>query len=361
MARAVITPEQEQATNGRARGGPASRPEVACIAWVPSDTRPGALAAELGGEARTFFDLRIVHRPLVPLRYLVSAVRTAWYLVRRRPRSVIVQAPPVPAAALAWGYGLLARSPVVIDSHPAAFGLDGVLVDRVMLPLLAWLAKRTRACIVATDELADKVQKWGGRALVVHEGPPPAQPPAAANFTRPSALFVCTFAPDEPVVAVIEAARRLPEVEFRITGDPRRRPAGLARTAPPNVKWLGFLGVQAYWRALGEASVILCLTNRGQAVLRSAYEAVYARRPLVTTGWPHMTELFPYALPVANEDESIAGAVRSAIARHEELSAVAAVACEAQTERWLEQLQPLRAALALRSEPLPAQNLEATA
>lgn len=339
----------------------ASRPAVACIAWVPSDTRPRALAAALGGESRTFFDLRIVRRPLVPLRYLISAVRTLWYLAYRRPRAIIVQAPPVPAAALVWAWGSLFRAPVVIDSHPAAFGLEGVRVDRAMLPVLAWLAKRVRGCIVATGDLAGTVQAWGGRALVLHEPPPPAPPYHPVSPARPSVLFVCTFAPDEPVAAVVEAARRLPAIEFRITGDTRRRPAGLERAAPPNVTWLGFLGVDGYWRALGEASVILSLTDREQAVLRSAHEAVYARRPLVITDWPHMKKLFPHAIPVANDGASIARGVGRALAGHDELSAVADTACDTQTERWRGQLQTLRAALAGGGDAPLAERLEATA
>jgi glycosyltransferase involved in cell wall biosynthesis len=306
---------------------------------VPGDSRPRALATALGGEARTFFDLGIVSRPLVPVRYLLSAARTLAYLARRRPSGVIVQAPPVPAALIAFAYGRLAGVPVVVDSHPAAFALERARPDRLMLPLLRWLAPRVSALIVTTPDLARRVREWGGRPLIVHEPPSPA----ARVAERPDGvLFVSTFAPDEPLEEVLEAARALPDVRFRITGDPRRKPDV---AAPPNVEWTGFLRGEDYWRMLGRSAVILSLTRREQAVLRSSYEAVYALRPLIASDWPHMRELFPQATHASNHGAGIAAAVRGVLERRAELEAAAAPARELQLARWEQQLAGLRDAL----------------
>ena len=68
---------------------------------------------------------------------------------------------------------------------------------------------------------------------------PPGEPyPVEPGF---NVLFVCTFASDEPVEAVLEAARQLPEVHFYVTGDRRKKPASFFETAPPNVIFTGFL------------------------------------------------------------------------------------------------------------------------
>ena len=333
-----------------------ARADVVCIAWAPGDSRPRALASVLGGEAATFFDLGIVWKPLVPLRYAVSAVRTLLHLARRRPRAVVIQAPPVPAALLVWIYARLARARLVIDSHTAAFALSGARVDQAMLPLLAWLAPRVDGLIVTTEEVADVVRGWGGRPLIVHEPPPdwPSVDAAPCRDGRRQVLVISTFARDEPLDEVLGAAAALPEVAFRVTGDLRKLPAALRARAPANVEWTGYLHGADYRRALAEADAIVTLDERGQSVARSAYEAVYAGRPLVTSDWPHLRRLFPYAVTVKNRADSIARGVCDALDRQAELEAAAPAARAQQLRRWDEQAAALRAALAGPSGRSPA-------
>lgn len=322
------------------------RPPVSTIAWVSNGGRPREIAIALGGEARWYHDLGIVRKHLVPLRYLVSSLRTLGYLIRSRPRAVVVQAPPVLLAVIAWLYGRASGAAVVIDSHPAAFGMDGSTIDRVMLPLLKRLAPRADAWLVTTDELVEQVEEWGGRGFVFHEAPPEwsgngPQPDIEPN----SVLFVNTFAPDEPSAEVLKAARRLPHVRFRITGDLRRLSPGVRRLAGGNVEWLGYLTGDNYPRALRQADVVLTLTDRRESVPRSAYEAVYAERPLVTTDWPHMVDLFPYAVKVTNDANSIAEGVQRALDSSAELHDSTHSALELQTARWESQVEHLRSAI----------------
>jgi glycosyltransferase involved in cell wall biosynthesis len=319
------------------------------IAWVPEASRAGSISQALGGEWRTFYDLRVHREALVPLRYLMSAARTLFYLVRRRPRAVIVQTPPVPAAALVLLWARLARVPVVLDTHPASFALDGRRIDRMMTPLLAVLVRRAAGCIVTTPELGREVSEWNGRPMVVHEAPmrwsDRIEPSGCAGRRR--VLFICTFAPDEPLLEVLEAARRLPDVTVQITGDLRRLPERARRQAPGNVEWLGYLVGDRYVSALEGADVLMALTARRESVQRSAHEAVDALRPLVLSQWPHMRELFPYAVLVENDPASIAAGIEEALGRCDELAALAPEARAVQHRRWREQLGQLRAALGL--------------
>jgi glycosyltransferase involved in cell wall biosynthesis len=325
------------------------RPNMAFIAWVREDSRARSIAGAIGGEARVFYDLKIHRKWLVPLRYALSALRTLAYLIERRPRALIVQAPPVPAAVIAWLWARVNRVPLVIDSHPASFGTEGVRADQLMRPLLAWLAPRATACIVTTPELGGQIERWGGRYLVVHEAPMPwsdAMRPRGCSG-RGKVLFVCTFAPDEPVSEVLEAARRLPGVVFQITGDTRRLSPEVRDAAPENIEWVGYLGTDDYVAALAGSDIVVTLTERAESVNRSAYEAVDALRPLVLTDLPHMRELFPHGVFVENEPESIAAGVAEALRRCEELSAVAPEARAIQHQRWQHQLVGLQEALGL--------------
>lgn len=320
------------------------------IAWAPEGSRAGSISQALGGEWRTFHDGRIHHKALVPVRYLTNAVHTLWYLLRRRPRAVIIQSPPVPAAALVVAWARLARIPVVIDTHPASFALPGDLAFHgLMRPLLAALVPRAAACIVTTPELAEYVARWNGSAVVVHEAPmtwsDQVQPRDCSGGSR--LLFVCTFAPDEPIMEVLDAARELPDVTFCVTGDVRRRPAEARRDAPPNVEWMGYLGPEEYLSELQAADVVMTLTRRPESVQRSAHEAVDALRPLVLTNWPHIGELFPHAVLVENDATSIRHGIEDAFARCSELSSLAPDARSLQHARWQRQLGELQAALGL--------------
>lgn len=321
------------------------RPDISFIAWVREDSRSRSLADGLGGEARTFFDLRIHRRWLVPLRYLISAVRTLIYLLTRRPRAVAIQSPPQPAAALVAGWATLTRTPLVLDTHPANFEAEGV--HHLMQPLLRAVVPLANCCIVTTDGLGEEITRWGGRPLVVHEAPMPWA--SGANVRAPgpasSVIFICTFAPDEPWQEVLAAAALRPEIEFRITGDLRRLDPHHRETAPANVRWLGYLGSDEYVAALRDADVVMSLSSRTDSVPRSAHEAVDALRPVVLTDRQHMRALFPFAVWVDNSAQSIAEGVGDAVARADELSAHAEEARAFQWQRWDGQLAALRAML----------------
>lgn len=319
----------------------ARSPDIAFIAWTREDSRARSLAKAFDGELCALFDLRIQGR-LVPLRYLLSAVRTCAYLLRRRPRAVVVQSPPIPAVALVWAWARLARVPVVVDTHPASFETTGI--DRAMRPVLAWLVPRTAACLVTTPGLGAQVKQWGGRWLVLHEPPNDWSDRLQARPCSPQRrlLFICTFAPDEPLMPVLEAARSLPDIEFRITGEHFKIPAQARRSAPANVRWVGYLRGADFVAALEDADVVMSLSSRTDSVQRSAHEAVDALRPLVLSDAPHMHELFPYAVHVGNDVGSLTAGIADAFARCAELSAAAEAAREAQWRRWDTQSAELR-------------------
>ena len=203
---------------------------------------------------------------------------------------------------------------------------------------------------VTVDELADEVRGWGGRPALVHEAPPPspeAATPRARRDGRPVALFVCVFAADEPVDEVIDAARACPDVTFQITGALDLAAARLGDDLPPNVELVGFLDPDDYAAALAGADVVLALTTESTSVVRAAYEAVYAGRPLIVSDWPELRSLFPYAVAAGNTGPRIAAAVSDAVARRDALLEVSDEALSTQEHRWQQQIGTVRAALGL--------------
>lgn len=319
-----------------------SRP-IVFLAWSSVAGRSQEIAAAIGGESRCYYDLRIARRALVPVRYVMSAVRTLSYLAARRPRAVIVTNPPVFASLLVYPYVALTGAPLLLDSHPDAFRRDSPHAR--FLRLHSWLVRRARATLVTTDELVAQVEAWGGTGVVVHEPEPDWTVDSAAPLpARPRILVLGSLSRDEPVSEALAAAGELGDLDFELTGDTRRCDPSVLRSAPKNATFLGFLDRVDYVEALERASVAVVLTTwLDWAVPRSAYDAVYARRPLVVTATPALRGFFPYAVAVDNDRASIAAGIRQAVGDHADLVAATSPALTLQSQRWRGQLERLRA------------------
>lgn len=330
-----------------ARGG------LVFVTWQRHAGRAEEMAAALGGDAVQVHPAGPGGRRLPVLaRYALSAVLTGAELLRRRPSAVVVVNPPVVPGAVVAGYCALTGARFVLDSHTSSFGVKENRVARAVLPLTRLLARRADAVMVAAPEWAGQVARWGGRGLVVHEAPPRQELLAPVRHERPVVLFVGIFAADEPVEEVVGAARLLPGVTFRVTGDLERCPAPLRAAAPANVEFVGFLGAADYWAQVREATALIALTTEPTSVMRAAYEAVYAGRPLVVSDWPLLRELFPAAQHAPNTAEGIAAAVARAVEPEAAQGVQRAHALQA--ARWRAQRDELLAVLGrARSAPQP--------
>jgi len=122
-------------------------------------------------------------------------------------------------------------------------------------------------------------------------------------------VFVCTYSVDEPVGAVVEAARRLPDVWFSFTGDPDYAPRGFRESLPKNIRLTGFIPDGEYVSLLRAADAILVLTRDDHTMQRGGYEAVALEKPLITSAWTLLRQVFSRGtVHVDNSPEGIAQA-----------------------------------------------------
>ncbi len=278
----------------------------------------------------------------------MSAFRTVVYLLACKPRAVIASNPPIFPGLLAFAYGWAFRVPVILDSHPASFGIyDTKKFVAAMMPVHRFLLPRVTATIVTIDELVQEVNRQGGRAEIVHEAPPLWEvDPVKDLGERPQILFVGIFADDEPTELVIEAARRLPGIDIAVTGDLRKCPRDLLRSSPANVRFTGFLGPEEYRGAIERANFVMTLSRTSEGVSRAANEAVFARRPLITSDWPATQQYFSKAVHVSNTVQGIVDGIGDALQRYDELRIAAEEARTMQERRWEQQLEVLRELIA---------------
>lgn len=278
------------------------------ITWYPYCRRSDALAEQLGGPSYLVHYLRFKAPLMAPFKYVLQALKTLWILLRDRPDGVWVANPPVVAPLVIWLGSLLLRYDFIVDSHSGAFQHARWSWS---VPLQRFLARRARASIVTNAHMAGLVRSWGGRVVMVQDLALNLDP-AGARSRREGfhVVFVCTYSVDEPVEAVVEAARRLPGVQFSFTGDPSYAPKGLSERVPDNVHLTGFIPDTEYLALLRGADVLLVLTREDHTMQRGGYEAVALEKPLITSNWPLLREVFSRGtVHVDNSPESIVAAV----------------------------------------------------
>src|SRR3989442_8897221 len=279
------------------------------ITWYPYCRRSDSLGQQLGAPSYLVHYLRFKTPILAPFKYVLQTLKTAWILLRARPDGVLVANPPAVAPLVIWLGSLLLRYRFIVDAHSGAFQHARWSWT---LPLQRFIARRAQASIVTNSHMAAQVRSWGGRAEMVQDLALNLDP-AGVSIRRGDfhIVFVCTYSVDEPVEAVVEAARRLPGVQFSFTGDPSYAPRRFRDRIPSNVHLTGFIPDADYLALLRGADAILVLTRENHTMQRGGYEAVSLGKPLITSDWPLLREVFSRGtVHVDNSPESIAAAVR---------------------------------------------------
>jgi glycosyltransferase involved in cell wall biosynthesis len=293
---------------------------------------------------RQYLDFDLVHIPppffsrwLKPLGYLVQAARTVRIVRASRPDVVWVQAPPtfLPHLLLALRR-VTRRFRIVVDAHNNVF-----LLPWSRFPGTFRVMNRCDLVLVHNAEVRTQAEAAGvaTQRLRVLEDPPPAEEPAPAPAEPgegPYVLVPCSFWVDEPIPVLLDAARRVPELGFRITGSRRRAEAlGFTAQAPANVRFTDYVPNEKFEQMLAGAAVVLGLTSLEGIQLSVANEALGAERALVLSDTRILRALFgEAALFAPNTAAGLAAALQEAAARREELQARSAALKVRRQERF---------------------------
>jgi glycosyltransferase involved in cell wall biosynthesis len=323
------------------------QPRISYISWAPHCSRSDHTARELGGTSHMVYWERLGSHPAtVWLKYLGQTLETWRILVHERPDAVFVMSPSPIAVLAVYLYCAVTRTPFVIDAHSGAFRNP---IWKRLQPMQFWLCRRSSATIVTNEHLADLVQQHGGRTVIVPDVPVqfPSASPAAPNRDFQVAC-VTSFGFDEPIEAILDAARQLPDVIFRMTGNPKSAPERLV-DKPSNVLLTGFLSVADYGVLLQSADIVLALTTLEHTMLRGAYEAIYQGTPVIVSDSEVLRSAFDEgALHVNNTPSAIASAITD-MRRHHGAYRSAAMRLKGRKERrWLESKTALQTAISPR-------------
>jgi glycosyltransferase involved in cell wall biosynthesis len=284
------------------------------------------------------------HVATVWLKYLGQTIDT-WRLLRReKPGAVFVMSPPPTAALAVYTFCRVRGIPFVIDAHTGAFE------DARWRPFLRihyWLCRRAATTIVTNERLAEGIRRHGGHATIVPDVPVEF-PPGNAGWPAGAFTVLCvtSFDRDEPIDAMVEAARRLPDVRFVMTGERSKAERAVGENAPVNLELAGFVDAGTYGGMLRSADVVMTLTTLPNTMQRGAWEAIYQGTPVIVTDSPVLRDAFDEgAVHVDNSAEQIVQAVRRVRADPQGFKRAAARLCDRKQQRWLRTKQELLAVL----------------
>lgn len=310
------------------------------IAWAPYSRRSEVFARALGGKLYRIHYLRFQSPPHAPVKYVLQAMSTLKVLFEERPQAVHVQNPPFVCGLVVYLYCCITGAQFVLDHHSAAFASNWDWA----LPVQKFLARRAVTNIVTNQHWADVVQSWGGHSLIMGD-PFLALPLGDAYPVKPgfNIAFVSTFAPDEPLDAVLEAAGQLPEVHFYVTGDTKRKAESFFDALPANVTCTGFLPDAQYVGLLREVDAIMVLTTRNHTLQLGGCEAVALGQPLITSDWPFLRAFFPKgSIYVANKADGIRDGVSAMQEAHTRLQEEMRAFRESARQEWEVQFAQLQ-------------------
>jgi glycosyltransferase involved in cell wall biosynthesis len=289
---------------------------VLFISWIRHHGRSAGLCARLPADCAFVGVGDVGDRRTAPLRYAVQTVRTVLLLITRRPKVLWVMAPPTPLVVLALAYRRIRTCVVVVDAHSNAV-INAMTGERRSV---RWL-RRADLVVVTTKRLAALLERSGVQALPLHD--PPLAAATTDNGDSGDVVMPASWFSDEPWQDVLDAARLLPDVTFRLTG---RAPAHVtASGVPSNVVLTGYLSAAEFDRLIATAGVVLALTTREDTMQRAAYEAIAAGRPVVASGTTALREhLTRGAVFTTGGGADLADAVRRALDNRDRLAAESA-------------------------------------
>lgn len=304
---------------------------IVVLAWAPYSVRAESISSRLGASFHTL-TYKTRRKAYSPVKYPLLFYKTLRLLASERPSTIICQTPPIFCPLAAMFYAATNKRKkirIIIDAHTASFEKPWSLP--ILKTITRWAIGNAIAVIVANAELQNVVYgNYGVMPLVLDDGVPqidyasqdasqisinrgskydqqhlpiPMHPQLGlkeledvGEGTKFGVAVISSFASDEPIEEVIEAAKILAErTTFYITGDTSRlasRKLSEWKQRANNVIFTGFLTRHEYISLLKKVDAVMVLTRRHDNMLSGAHEALALEKPLITSDWPPLRQYF---------------------------------------------------------------------
>jgi glycosyltransferase involved in cell wall biosynthesis len=295
------------------------------VSWLQFQRRTETVAKKFNMPVKYFhYNWEEKHVALKVLSYVFKSVETFAYLVKTRPKTIIVQLPPTPTLYVVSLYSLLFGAKYLSDCH------NTMIYDAPWInwPLAKILLRRSSMVLVHNDEVKQKAKVIGVDSFICMDPPPIIEVKNEIDEVagikikeQQYVLLPCNMAADdEPTEEFFEAARSLPEIQFVLTGFLEKVPEYKRKLAPSNVKYTGFLKEEQFNALYKHAQVAVVLSTREGTQPSGASEAIALEVPLVVTDMKITRKLYKNTvLYTKNKAQDLAKSIKEGLAKRNDL------------------------------------------
>lgn len=312
------------------------------FAWTGFQRRQVSMAEYCGFETIFLPVERSAGKLKKILTYLCHGWRTFATLVQSRPSVVWIQVPQVPLMWVAIFYRSLFHRDVVViaDCHNSMFRppWSRMFFGISMLSRCNMVLTHNNA----VTEIAAQLGVDRSRLMVVED--PPAHFPRVGHFReadgipRPWFVFPASFAEDEPIAELLDAAGMAPEISVLITGNVYKSAISkLVDIAPANVRFLGYLSREDFEALVLDCDAIIAFTRFDGIQLSVCGEAVGAAKPMLISDTRILRKLFPIGTVFVDSSDpaAISDGFRTVLSRYDELAREIQDFRQILTFRWI--------------------------
>jgi len=296
--------------------------KIVFLVWARHSIRASGISKRIGASLYFMTSSKIKHGTLI--------VKTLQVLRKEKPSIIICQSPPISLAIVAMAYkyiiGYTSKPKILIDIH------SGAISNPWSKRITKFIMKFAFINLVTNIELQkDLIENYNIESLVLEDPIPDLKNVLLSSKDQTGAeiqdknafsiAVISSFSDDEPLAAVFDAASKVSDVDFFITGENTDADQRIFDLKPGNVSMTGYLDYGAYIRLLQTVDVIMDLTDDDNTMLAGAYESVALEKPLITSNWSPLRRYFNKGtIHINNSPSDIVEAITIARIKKEELS-----------------------------------------
>jgi hypothetical protein len=259
--------------------------DITVIAWKKLSRRSELLTHALNGKLLFCKD---------NLPYIRAIIKTFISVLRQKPKVLLLQLPQGPLLLEAYFLKKLVGCKIIADVH-TGFLLNtnwkGLVLNVPFVKLLS-LADVVLAHNEAQLEIMPKNVK--NKTIIVYDPWNFINVDCKIDKQENYMVFPASFAPDEPLEEIIEAANMSEQpVKLYITGNWKYTPE-LKKYESEKIQFTGFLPDQKFNNLLSGALAIITGTTREYTTMMSAWEAVAYNKPLAVTATKTLKTMYSH-------------------------------------------------------------------
>ena len=289
------------------------------FAWTKISRRSEELAQRFNAQYKRY-DRKDNSKATLAFSLLTNAIKTFCWIVVNRPNIIFTfNAHPCITLTAKTATWVTCKGKVIPDLHTAAYTDHYYGIKKI---IAQWIWKKCPIVIIHNQEskefLAKKQPNLADKLFVLEDAIPDfREHPKQQPESSPVGVLVSRFADDEPIEEFLEAASRIKDCTFYVTGNFKKAKFDLTPYREEHIRFPGFVSDNDYQHMLGNADFITVLTTREMTLLSGGYEALALEKPSILSKTKTLMDYYgDSALYTENKADNIESSIRRLLENH---------------------------------------------